>query len=163
MTKVFRKHLRYDEELQVGPYVMVSCKSTYKGDEAPELHRDDFSYTCEFRETVTPPTKGLNPADLIINGITHITSRVKDDVAVTTYPSLYSGRDAFGLLGLGIFCELKEPSISQREMFCSNSPDWISGKAVRRISHEMGREKELALWQVGKKKLTLIDVELEEL
>jgi len=157
MTKVYRGKPKWDEKLKIGPYVHISCESTYKGDEAPEIGRDTFSYTCEFREYETPPTETLNPANLIINGITGITERMHDNVATIHYPSLTRDRDAFEIRGSGIFCELKQPSMSQREMFCSNSDRWITGEAVSGVARSMGRE-----WELSKRKvLTLKDVELD--
>ena len=164
MTKVFRKHLKEDEILELGSYISVSCSSTYKGNEAPELARNEFTYTCEFRKAETPPTEGLNPPDLIINGITHISARLTDDAIVDSYPSLKNGRNTLRIASktLPIYCELEEPTISQRQLFCSNSPAWISGQAVAEMAKAMGREKELRMWEYGKTGLTLNDVELEE-
>jgi len=165
MTKIFRKHLKEDEVLELGSYISVSCSSTYKGDEAPELSRNKFTYTCEFRKAETPPTEGLNPPDLIINGITNITARLTDDAVVSTYPSLENGRNTFYIASkrtLPLYCELEEPTVSQRQLFCTNSPAWISGQAVVERAKAMGREKELKMWEYGKKGLTLDDVELEE-
>ena len=166
MTKIFRKHLKGNEVLELGSYTSVRCSSTYRGNEAPKLAMNEFTYTCEFRKAETPPTEGLNPPDLVINGITHISARLTDDAVVDAYPSL-SSKDGRGSLRLAsnslpIYCELEEPTISQRQLFCSNSPAWISGQAIVDMAKSMGREEELRMWEHGKMGLTLDDVELEE-